>query len=210
MKRKLIILIWLLALTGCAVSSEVTRFHTMTAALKGADFSVVPTQSQFGTPQFAHYATRVAGHLIQHGFVAAPAGKVARLRVEISYRVGEKKTVTSQEPIYGYAPDPFYDFGYYPYYPYYGGGYVPWTWTVTGYRKVERTVYPRIFELKIYDRWAPRERAQVFDGKAVNDGPEANFAAVGDCLIDALFYDFPGTSGNSRSIAVSPAQCKPE
>ena len=207
MKRKLITLVWLLALAGCAVSSDVTRFHTMGADLKGADFTIVPSQNQFGTPAFAHYAARVAGNLIEHGFVAAPANKVARLRVEISYRVGEKKTVTRQEPIYGYVTDPWYDFGYYPYYR---GGLVPWTWTVTGYRKVERTVYPRIFELKIHDRWAPRERELVFDGTAVNDGSEANFAAVGDCLIDALFYDFPGTSGNSRSIAVSPAQCKPE
>jgi hypothetical protein len=195
----------LFALSGCAVSSNVSRFHRMTADLRGASFVVVPTKAQTGSPEFLHYAQRVAGHLIQHGFVTAPPGTTARLQVEITYRVGAAETTTRREPVY----DPWYD----PWYgPRYGvgvyGSNIPWGWGITGYTTVTTTVYPRIFELRIIDRRAPAERATVFEGRAVNNGTDPTFAAVGDCLIDALFYDFPGTSGNRRSIAVPTAQCK--
>jgi hypothetical protein len=195
------------ALAACAVSSDVARFHRLTPEYRNASFVIVPAREQVGSAPFAHYAQRVAGHIIRHGFLPAPEGAVARLRVEFALHAGAAVATTRREPIYVRTYDPWY--GVYPgagvYHRHFGTGL---SWSIAGYETVTTTRYPRIFELRIFDRWAPPERAGVFEGRAVNHGPDPSPAGVGDCLIDALFHDFPGTSGNQRAIAVSPAQCR--
>ena len=46
-------------------------------------------------------------------------------------------------------------------------------------------------------------KTRIYDGTALNGGPSSHFDPVARCLINALFKDFPGESGQTNIVNVS-------
>lgn len=202
----------LATLGGCATAgfkSDVTRFSTQLPAPQGQTFAVVADDPALaGGLEFAHYADLVSARMAQLGYAPAASPDSATLLVRFDYGVdqGRERVRTT-----GFYDDPFYSswYGYSPRSRFYRGRsryrgawgfgiYDPW---FGGPDTVSYTVYTSDIELKIDDR-ASGER--LFEGKAEALSTSNRLQYLVPNLVEAMFTDFPGNSGETLRISVAP------
>lgn len=201
----------LMALTGCATgfNANVSRFQQLPVP-HGETVAVVPADPRLnGSLEFAQYAALVSSKLGAVGYTAAASPASANLIVRLRYDVdnGREKVRTT-----GFS-DPFYPsrWGWGPGYGWgYGGGYWgrPWHWGFydpflfgPGYPEVESyTVYSSRVEMTINRPNGER----LFEGTATAQSLSNKLTYLVPKLVDALFTDFPGNSGESIQITVPP------
>jgi hypothetical protein len=78
----------------------------------------------------------------------------------------------------------------------------PWpTYGVVGSRETRQTEYTRILRLDIVDKQALAEGniKKLYEGKVVSNGSSNQLMKVLPTMVKALFEDFPGQSGSTRS-----------
>ena len=210
----------LLALGACATpfQANVSRFQNALPAPQGQSFAIVPRDdSMAGSLEFAHYADLVAMELTRLGYRAAVGTDAVTpdLTVRLAYGVDGGRERIRREP--GFA-DPFWGAGWYGHgrfgaplivrtrhgYRYVRGFYDPFLFgpsfgdydTVTSY-----TVYTSGLDLLI-ERAATGER--LFEGSAEAVSRTNDLAQLVPNLIEAMFTDFPGNSGETVRITVAP------
>jgi hypothetical protein len=205
------------ALAACASTfrADVSRFESQLPAPAGQTFAVVADDPALtGGIEFRNYAQLVANHLAALGYTPADSAADAQLIVRFDYGVDTgRERVRST----GFYRDPFFDswYGYRPvvyrtasgprvaYVPYRTWG---WGWNDSffggGGRDVySYTVYTSGIELKI-DRASDGQR--VFEGKAEAASTSNRLQYLVPNLIEAMFTDFPGNSGETVRISVAP------
>ncbi len=200
----------LMALSGCATgfNANVSRFQQLPPA-QGQSFVVVPEDSRkAGGLEFAHYADLVAQQMGRFGYVRAADPAAAQLVVRIDYAIdqGRERVRTT-----GYG-DPFAYGGY----PGYGFGYGRrWGWGGRwgygfndpflfggGYSQVDSyTVYASTLKMRI-DKGGSGKA--VFEGTASAQSLSDKLTYVVPNLIDAMFTNFPGNSGEDVKVTVAP------
>ncbi len=212
----------MLALGGCAglvVHSDVTTFHTLSAADVGKRFIVLPTKEQEGRVEFRQYARMVAIQMQGVGFIEAIDPQYADYVVFIDYGTLGSRTITGTLPVYGQTgggtvhhsgtvTTPTYSGNQYTS-TYSGTSYQQPTYGIVGTQQYSRIEYTRGFAVGITDlRKTTEERLHyVYEGKAMSVGQAGEFSVVAGCLIKAIFTDFPGVSGKSRSDFKAGAAC---
>lgn len=205
-------------LTACAsgFNADVSRFQSRLPAPQGQTFAVVAEDpAKSGGLEFALYADYVAAKMQQLGYTEA-APEQANLLVRFDYGVdsGREKIRSTRysDPFYR----PWYGFGpaYYPivYRGRHGAhvAYVPtgaWNYGwydpfFSGYRGVDSyTVYTSGIDMKIDDR-ATGERLFEGDAQAVSTSNKLQYLVPN--LVEAMFTDFPGNSGETVRISIAP------
>lgn len=193
----------LLVLGGCAqpFKADVARFQQLPAT-QGQSFIIVADDPRLaGGLEFDQYASLVAHKLGGVGYVPSEDPAKADLIVRMNYAVdnGREKVRTT-----GFSSDPFYrGYGRYGYwgYPYRWGFYDPFLFG-PGYQDIESyTVYTGTLNLKI-DRVSDNQR--LFEGKAESQSLSNKLTYLVPNLIDAMFVNFPGTSGETVKITLAP------
>jgi len=203
----------ILGLSACATGlpTQVSRFQAMPAP-QGQSFAVVPADGRKGGLEFAQYAGLVGRHLSALGYSEAQSPDAASLVVELDYDVdeGRQRIVSRPDPFgpawgYGYRrPYHYSRYGYFGRYrrpfhygwddPYwYGGGF-------GGDRIESYTVYESELEMNI----SGRDGKSLFEGRALARSTENDLTALVPNLIEAMFTDFPGRSGETVRITVPP------
>ena len=208
----------LAGLAACATpfKADVSRFQTQLPAPTGQSFYVVADDPALaGGLEFSQYADLVEAQMARLGYAQAASAENASLLVRFDYGVdqGRERVRTT-----GFA-DPFYDpwFGYGRYgfsrYPYgrasfyrprhFGsawgfGFYDPW---FGGPEVRSYTVYTSGIEMKI-DRAGSGER--LFEGKAQAVSTSNRLQYLVTNLVEAMFTDFPGNSGETVRISIAP------
>ena len=192
----------LLMTASCApqFKADVARFQQLPAP-QGQTFTIVADDPRLaGGLEFNEYAGILAHKLGGVGYVPADDPATANLIVRMRYDVdnGREKVRSS------FAPDPFYyGYGRYGYwgYPYHWGFYDPFLFG-PGYRDVESyTVYTGRLDLRI-DRASDNQR--LFEGKAEAQSLSNKLTYLVPNLIDAMFVNFPGKSGETVKITLAP------
>ncbi len=207
----------LLALAACATpfNADVSRFQTQLPAPTGESFAVVADDPALaGGLEFSQYAQLVEAEMARLGYAEAATPEAASLLVRFDYGVDKgrervRTTGFSRDPFYspwyGYSR-PFYrsSFGYngfsrrgwgYGFYdPFFGGS------EVTSY-----TVYTSGIDMKI-DRQETGER--LFEGKAEALSRSNRLQHLVPNLVEAMFTDFPGNSGETLRISIAPEKTK--
>ena len=209
-----------LALAGCATpfKADVARFQSQLPAPQGQSFVVEASDPALqGGIEFRQYANIVAGELTRYGYRPAANRESADLVVRMDYGVdkGRERVVSSPgfgDPWYGgfyrrgfYRPvivtgrgGRRYVYGYRD--PFLWGGFGP-GW---GYNDVSSyTVYTSGLKLEI-DRAADGSR--LFEGHAEAQSRDNNLQALVPNLVEAMFTDFPGNSGERVRITVAPPE----
>jgi hypothetical protein len=210
-----------LALAGLAAcasnfNADVSRFQSQLPAPQGQTFAVVAEDPGLaGGLEFAQYADYVEAEMAQLGYTQASSPESATLLVRFDYGVdnGRERVRSSG---YGYR-DPFYNswYGYQPIVyrgrngqarvayvpsrswgygwndPFFGGGA-----DIDSY-----TIYTSGIDLKI-DRRADGER--LFEGKAEAVSTSNRLQYLVPNLVEAMFTDFPGNSGDTTRISIKP------
>ncbi|MBX7539544.1 DUF4136 domain-containing protein [Qipengyuania sphaerica] len=221
--------IFLASLAACTTgfNADVKRFQTQLPAPQGESFAVVADDpSLAGGLEFAQYADLVEAQMERLGYVQAASPEDATLLVRFDYGVDEgRERIRSTgfrdpfySPWYGYRSRFGYGYGYRdPFYrPRYvrtrdgrvlrigGGGawgygfYDPW---FGGPEVRSYTVYASGIDMKI-DRTATGER--LFEGKAQALSRSSRLGYLVPNLVEAMFTDFPGNSGETVRITVKP------
>ena len=193
--------------SACATpfKADVSRFAVPLPAPQGQTFAVVAEDPKLaGGLEFALYADAVAKEMQELGYAPASSPETANLLVRFDYGVDTGRERVRTDPGIGLGfGDPYfgrfgrfggfggfnrgYAFGFYD--PFLGGG--P---EVRSY-----TIYTSDVEVKI-DSTADGKR--LFEGKAEAVSRTNRLPALVPNLVDALFTDFPGGSGETVRITI--------
>ena len=203
----------LAGLAACATPfrADVSRFQTQLPAPQGQSFYVVADDPALaGGLEFSLYANDVAEEMERLGYSRASSPEAASLLVRFDYGVDNGRERIRSTP--GFR-DPFYSpwYGYSPFYRsrlgyrgFYGAG--PWAFGFHdpffgGADIRSYTVYTSGIDLKI-DRARTGER--LFEGKAEAVSTSDRLQYLVPNLVDAMFTDFPGNSGETVRISIAP------
>jgi|GEM_PF-213153 len=197
-----------LGLAACASSfkADVSRFQTQLPAPEGQSFAVVADDPALaGGLEFAVYADLVAAEMAELGYAQAASPEAANLLVRFDYGVDngrERVRTTSVGAGFGR----FGHFGRFGRFGRFGGFgfrrsfafgfYDPF---LAGPEVRSFTVYTSDIELKI-DNAATGER--LFEGQAQAASRSNRLQSLVPNLVDAIFTDFPGNSGETLSITI--------
>jgi len=215
-----------LALSACATGlpAQVSRFQAMPRP-QGQSFIIQPADAaDRGSLEFAQYAGLVRQHLIAKGYSEAPSAQAASLIVSLDYGVNEgERRVASAPPLYSFDGfgwrHPFYR-GYHPYYrPYYSRyGYAGyrrspfyWGWNdpfmhgAYGYDRESYRVYTSYLDMDIK---RAGDGQAVFEGVAKAKSATNELPALVPNLVEAMFTNFPGRSGETVRITVPTPRSK--
>lgn len=200
-----------LALSACATPfrADVQRFEALPDT-QGQSFAVVAGDPELaGGLEFAQYAQLVEARMAQLGYRPASDAANAELIVQMDYDIdrGREKVVADRDPFYtgigfggirghrGYYGRHRYRYGFND--PFLFGGY-----GFSGYGDIRSyTVYTTELDMKI-DRKSDGKR--LFEGKAEAMSRSKNLTYLVPNLVEAMFTDFPGNSGESVRITVAP------
>lgn len=198
-----------LALAGCAepFHAQVSRFQTLPAS-PGQTYTIRAGAPQLvNSLEFAHYADLVAAKLNAQGYQPAANPDAATLVVNLDYGVDKGKTVTRVDPFpyAAYGGGFGYGYGFHRryrgFYGGYGFGYDPFFFG-PAYADVDTyTVYTSGLDMNI-DRKADGQR--LFEGHAKAISTTDALTTLVPNLIDAMFTNFPGKSGETVKITVAP------
>ncbi len=207
-----------LALAACATPfrADVSRFESQLPAPQGQSFFVVADDPALaGGLEFALYADGVEAEMAELGYTQAASAEEADLLVRFDYGVDSgRERVRST----GFYDDPFYR----PWRTYSRPvvfrdedgnrriAYVPtrawgYGWHDPFFRSrrdiVSYTVYTSGIDLKIDDA-ATGQR--LFEGSAEAVSQSNRLQYLVPNLVEAMFTDFPGNSGETVRISVAP------
>ena len=193
-------------LTACATgfNSDVTRFSTQLPAPQGQTFAVIADDAELvGGIEFGQYADLVAGRMAQLGYTRGNP-ETADLLVRFDYEVdnGRERIRPSStirdpfyDPWYRYRASPFRSRGLWGY-----GFNDPWLYD-NNLRTY--TVYTSEIELEIDNRMTGE---RLFEGTAEAVSRSDNLQYLVPNLVDAMFTDFPGNSGETVRITIQPEE----
>jgi hypothetical protein len=206
-----------IGLAACAASpfrADVSRFQSQLPAPQGQSFAVVAEDPALaGGLEFALYSDYVEAELAELGYTQAASPEEASLLVRFDYGVDNGRDKVRRN---AFASDPFYrswstyepvvyrdrqgrtrvayvrsrNWGYGIYDPFFDRGY-----------SESYTVYTSGIELKI-DRATDGER--LFEGRAQALSTSNKLQYLVPNLVEAMFTDFPGNSGETVRISVAP------
>ena len=208
-----------IALSGCATGlpTQVTRYQALPAPA-GQTFYIVP-ESGAPTLEFGQFASIAARQLQEEGYRPAGAPQTADLLVRLSYGVDEGQRVYVRDP---FARSRFYD-------PFYGGFYGRPYWSRFGYYGARSPFYygwddpfwysspyagygrgfgGRIDAYTLYksrlDMTIARktDSQPLFEGHVKARSQTDELGVLVPNLIEAMFTNFPGRSGETVKITV--------
>lgn len=198
----------LLSLGACATGfqANVARFQAMPAP-QGQSFAIQAANPRNqGGLEFSQYAALVAGRLQAQGYQPAASARDASFVVMLDYGVddGKEKVVTRPGFGGGYGGwggwgRPYGRFGYRS--AYYYGWNDPF-WGAWDYPEVESyTYYTSHLDMTI-NRTSDGQR--LFEGKAKARSRTDSLPALVPNLVEAMFTNFPGRSGEEVKITIPP------
>jgi hypothetical protein len=204
------------ALAACAspFRADVSRFQSQLPPPQGQTFAVVADDpAMAGGIEFGQYAGLVTNRMASLGYTPA-SPETAQLLVRFDYGVdnGRERVRSTGFGGAGFGRSAFWD-------PWYGYGYGragfygrrgPWAYgwydpffdtpQVTSY-----TIYTSGVDLKI-DRRADGQR--LFEGQAEAVSTSDRLPYLVPNLVEAMFTNFPGNSGETVRITVAPEKTR--
>ncbi|HSJ79120.1 MAG TPA: DUF4136 domain-containing protein [Erythrobacter sp.] len=195
----------LVGVSACATpfKADVSRFAVPLPAPQGQTFAVVAEDPKLaGGLEFSLYADMVAKEMEQLGYARASSPEAANMLVRFDYGVDNGRERVRTDPGLGVGfADPFWGpwgrFGGFGYGRGWGYGFNdPF---LGGPNVRSYTVYTSGIDVKI-DRTADGQR--LFEGKAEAVSRTNRLPNLVPNLVDAIFTDFPGSSGETLRITI--------
>ena len=227
----------LAGLAACATpfNADVKRFSSAMPAPSGQTFAVVAEDPRdSGGLEFSQYADLVAAQMSRLGYVRTDPSQAAMI-VRLNYGVDQgrdrvRSTGFGGDPFFspwygsrfgggfgynsfggfgGYGGGGFGNRGYYS--PYYSRGLWGYGWQDpfffgSGYGDIDVvTIYTSELDLKIDSKANGR---RLFEGKAQAASRSDRLGYLVPNLVEAVFTDFPGRSGETLRISIAPEDGK--
>ncbi|WP_165790979.1 DUF4136 domain-containing protein [Pleomorphomonas carboxyditropha] len=192
------------ALAGCVtVNSTTTVFHNIT---KPETFSIRPTAPISESLEAKSYADLIAQKLIENGWSKSDK---AATDVQFAYSIDNGHQEIDSVPVFGqtgggttYSSGTVYGGGGFGTYS--GTSYTPPTFGIVGASTYSYSVYTRKLMVWIDEK---STKKRIYEATVVSRGSSSSFNVVARCMIDALFKDFPGKSGQTTKISADGNKC---
>jgi len=197
-------LLFVALLAGCAspITARVTSFNQWPADAAGSTFSFISPVDSTRELEQATYESHVQAALEKQGLRRAPPGQVGRIQAEVRV-ISRNEQKTWLQPVY--HDQPFF----LPPYRDAAGRVFPGAWVpdpfgprYVGDRQVSRIVWLSNLRLRLLDtRGSPPGKPHtVFESRASYEGDSDDLPALVPYLVRAVFDDFPGQNGRTRSV----------
>jgi hypothetical protein len=205
-----LVLLTLLAACATPFRAEVRRFQQLPAPEGQSVYIQASDRMKAGGLEFATYASLVRERLAAVGYRPAESPRGATLVVDLDYGVSDGRERIATRPGSGFGYGPGWGWGGWPYYsryyrPYWGHGwgfYDPfWGGPFAEPEVYSYTVYDSFVAMRI-NRAATGE--SVFEGRAEAKTRSNDLPALVPNLVDALFTNFPGRSGETVKVSIDP------
>lgn len=214
MRKALLLAIICAALAGCGqfIRSHVSVFHEMPAG-PSPTYAFLQFKEQEGSLEHRTYENLLRQQLTAKGYREVPLEK-ADLIAFIQYGIDAGTQVAYSYPIMGqtgvassYTTGRVQSYGS-GYATYSGTTYNTPTYGVVGTGSGSRTEYSRFVRLDLVDRTALAggNIKKLYEGRVTSQGYSGQLSAVMPAMVRALFEDFPGKSGSTKSITLSREQ----
>ena len=202
MKRLFVAALAAVVLAACAspkyVVSDVTRFHTLPAAPSGQTFVIATLDADQGQSLAYHqYADDVTGKLVAMGLKPF-SGPIE----------GADYVVTLKYSVRGPTPDvQSRNDGNWAVGAGFGGrhfgGWGSWGGPYDNYTDTKQ-LFMRQVEVDIYRgaTYNTPKKERVFEGHALSAGQNGQIEPVMPYILDALFKNFPGRSGDTERVSI--------
>lgn len=211
-----VVALTLLAACATPFESRVSRFNALAQAPQGS-FVIQPRDARNnGSLEFRQYASLVTARLAQSGYQPASSPASATLVVTLNYGVDHGREKIESTPGFGgyggfgygglgyggFGRRGFGGFGGFGYGGFggYGGGF--------GYDGFGGFGYPEINSYTQYTSFLDMEIRRtssndvVFEGHAIADSASDDLTRLVPNLVQAMFTDFPGRSGQTVRVAI--------
>jgi len=208
--KHIAVIVFAFALSGCAamLQARVSSFHNLASGQAVQTFAVVPYDWQNGSLEFQTYEQRITAELNSKGFQSVPLEQ-AQFVIFLTYAIDSGQNVSYSYPIFGQtgvsSANTYGTVNSYGNTATYSGTttYTP-TYGVVGSGTGSRTEYKRVVRLEILDKAAlvAGDVRKVYEGEVVSAGSTGQLSAVMPTLLTALFKDFPGKSGQSKTVSL--------
>ncbi len=212
MRRLAIAVPLLLFLAGCAgrIKSNIAVFHELPHGIAGTTYALVPFKEQEGSLEHKTYEQLLRQELNSKGFREAMLD-LADVVVFMAYGIDTGREVVFPIPIFGQtgvsSSSTYGTFQSYGGYGSYSGTttYTP-TYGIVGAAPVSQTQYTRFLRMDILEKMALSQQniKKVYEAKVVSRGRSGQLSEVLPTMIKALFEEFPGKSGSTRTSTRSP------
>lgn len=200
--------LWILGCVGNVVSN-VTRFHTLGPAPYNKTFVVlIADKKKENSLETKSYLKFIEKQLILYGMRKIRSREKPDYVVMFDHAISGPKTTLSTMPVFGQTGGGTtsfsgtarsYGYGGSTYFS--GTSYTTPTYGIVGSVNVSSTRFTRILTVDIIDLAKSRGKkiTKVFEGRVLSTGSAGSFNLVADCLLKAIFKDFPGTSGKTKT-----------
>lgn len=202
----------LLLMTGCMsnVRTTTTIFHAPGHEARGAIFVTAADKKAKGSLEFQSYRSKIEAKLANNGYRTVNSANEADFIAIVSYGIDTGKTSLVSSPVFGqtgggttYSSGSVYGYGGSASYS--GTSYTMPTYGIVGSATDSVTEYTRSIAIDILDAKSLK-RGKVkkkYELRAKSTGSCPVIAEVFDEILEAMFKEFPGVSGKSRTIEVS-------
>lgn len=183
----------LLASCAANLETQVTRFHELTSPV-GETIEIQPLNPAYrNSIEFTQYADMIGARLGTVGYKPPVKGEPSVLIAHIDYGVGpgvggirqSESPVSVGVGVGGGS---------------HGSGIGIGISSAFGSSSGSGARYVRWLQLNI-DRVSDGKR--IFEGRAVSEGKTGDLGRIMPFLVDAMFKDFPGRSGESKTVTVN-------
>lgn len=200
--RKIFTLLGVFVLNACTsyIQADVIRFHDADVLNSGKTFIILPNDGQKTGLEYKEYAGQIAEHMAAYNFSQVATKEAADYALYFSYGLKRSELYAETAPFNttfhgGYNSDPF---GYYGR-PYFGGH------DIRAYTRYVRSLKMEIVDLK---QSQGKKTVNAFEGEVTSTGESDTFLTVSKCMINAMFSDFPGKNGETKTMTIKASECK--
>lgn len=192
------------AVAGCGtfLRSHVSTFHRLPPSGAGKTFIVMPRdKNKVGSLEFDSNAKLVAAHLSVHGYRHVGNLVEADYVVLMDYWIDSGQTTSEVLPLIGQTGG---GYTYHSFGGYSGYSYTPPSYGIIGAIPFTATEYTRHLVLDFVDgkKLAAGSVEKTYEARVISRGSSSSLSQVVPYMIKAIFQDFPGRSGETRSVTV--------
>lgn len=210
MKVLVTAVVTLALLSSCTfVETKITAFYIPEYKSSGT-ITVVAAEAEVNRSlEFAHYKRQFEQKLAANGYTVVKNPSEAQYIALVAYGIDSGKSSIVSTPIFGptgggttYSSGTVYGSGGSATYS--GTGYSMPTFGVVGSATHSATEYTRAIALDIVDAGSLKSGApkKLYEARAKSTGSCSVIAGVFEEMLDAMFKNFPGESGKTRSVDV--------
>jgi hypothetical protein len=195
-------------ISACAglIKSEVTVFHKLPDQPPSVSYIFVPLEAQKSSLEYETYQDLIRKQLAKHNFKEVTVDKTPDVIVAFGYGIDSGREKLASIPIYGktgvssshtygtlttYGKSGTYS-GTTTYRPSYG---------IIGTAPVSKTEYQRGMWLAVVDSKSvgTENLSVLYEGTVKSSGSSSQLSKVMPAMVEALFKEFPGKSGDTRT-----------